>query len=177
MSKYVKSLVMEEMQDRLGETRDLLVVDCSKLDAITTNTWRLALREKGIEALSVKNALARKTLGERGVSGLDDVLQGPSTLIWGGEDIVALSKEITKWAKELEPLEIKGGTVEGSPLDAKGVEALSKSPSREELLSQLAGQILAPGANLAAALLGPARMLASQIKQISESEGSEEESE
>ncbi len=168
MSKYVKGMMMQAMRDRLDGARDLLVVDCSRLDAITANQWRLALQEKGIRCLGVKNALARRTLEEDGIGGLDDVLKGPSTLVFGGEDIVSLSKEITKWAKELEPLEIKGGTVEGSPLDAKGVEALSKSPSREELISQIAGAILSPGANLAAALLGPGKMLASQVKQVSE---------
>ena len=173
MSKVVKKMLISEIQDRLGEVRDMLVIDSSRLDAITANRFRIALGKSEITALTVKNSLARRALNDLGVSSLDEILAGPSTLIWGGEDIVALSKEITKWAKDIEELEIKGGTVEGETLDAAGVDSLSKSPSREELLSILSGMLLSPGAQLAGALQGPAGQLASQIEQISEKEGSE----
>jgi large subunit ribosomal protein L10 len=171
MSKRVKSMLISDIRSRLGESRDLLVVDTARLDAVTANRVRLAFREKNIHALTVKNTLAKVALHEVGVSGLDSFLEGPSTLVWGSEDIVALSKEITKWAKEIDKFEIKGGAVEGAPVDAAGVESLSKSPSREELIGQIAGMILSPGANLAAALLGPGSTLASQLKTLSEGEG------
>lgn len=173
MSKRVKGMVVDTIRQRIGDARDLLLIDTSKIDAITANRFRIALREKRIEALTVQNTLARRALNEAGVTALDSLLQGPSTLVWGGDDVVALSKEITKWAKDVAELDIKGGTVEGEPLDAAGVDALSKSPSREELLSQLAGMLLSPGAQLAAALLGPGAMLASQVEKISEKEGDE----
>lgn len=170
MSKYVKEMIMNDLKGRVGETKDFLVVNIAKVDAVTTNKMRLALREKEIAVLTVQNALAKKTLGDLGVGTLDDVLAGPSTLVWGGEDVVALSKEITKWAKEIKTIEIKGGTVEGSALDAAGVTALSKSPSREELISIIAGQILGPGSQLAGALLGPGSTVVGQVKSISEEE-------
>lgn len=168
MSKFVKNLLIETVRDRLGDTRDLLVVDSSKLDANTSNRFRLALRASGIDVLTVQNSLARHALNGLGVSSLDSILEGPSTLVWGGEDIVALSKEISKWAKEIKPLEIKGGTLEGTSLSAGDVEKLSKSPSREELIGQIVGLMLSPGAQLSAALLGAGAKLASQVKKISE---------
>jgi large subunit ribosomal protein L10 len=162
--------VINQIRARIGESRDMLVVNASRLDAVSTNKLRLALRKKQIEALSVKNALAKKALASIGVTSLDAILEGPTTLVWGSEDIVSLSKEIAKWAKDLDKLEIKGGTVEGAPLTAAQVEQLSKSPSREELLSLISGQILSPGARLSAALLGAGGKLASQIKKIAEKE-------
>lgn len=173
MSKFVKNMLIDEITERVGQNRDMLVVDCSKLDAITANKWRLALQEKQITVLTVRNTLARRALNNAGVNSLDPILEGPSTLIWGSEDVVALSKEIARWAKELEPLQIKGGTVEGTTLTADDVNTLSKSPSREELIGQIVGQILSPGANLAAALLGPGSTLASQLKTITDAEGGE----
>ena len=170
MSKYVKGMLIDAVAERLGDVTDMLVVDVSTVDAITVNQMRLAWAKKDIRALTVKNTLARKALDRNGVSGLDGVLDGPSTLVYGGEDIVALSKEITKWAKEIDKLEIKGGTVEGQTLDEAGIQTLSKSPSREELLATIVAQILSPGANLSAALLGPAKLLASQVKQIADGE-------
>ena len=170
MSKTVKNMLIGEIRERLGDTRDLLVIDSSRLDALTANRFRLALREKQISLLTVKNTLARQALHHSGVTALDPILEGASTLVWGGEDIVALSKEIARWAKELEPLQIKGGAVEGTTLTAAGIEQLSKSPSREELIGQVVGLILSPGAQLAGALLGPGGYLAGQLKAMADKE-------
>lgn len=168
MSKVVKRMMIDTIQSRLGDTQEMLVVDASRLDAITDNEWRMALHEQGITVLQVKNTLARKALHENGVEALDEVLSGPSSLVWGGEDIVALSKEIAKWAKQVDNLEIKGGTLDGQTLDAEGVNALSKSPSRLELIGQISGLLLSPGARLAGALLGPGGMLSGQLKAMAD---------
>src|SRR5579872_6147345 len=168
MSKKIKEMLVADLRARIGEHRDILVVDYSKLDGVTENNLRLKLRKQKITMLGVKNALARKALSELGLTGLDAYLSGPSTLVFGGPDIVALSKEITKWAKDLEPLQIKGGVVEGKPIGPAQVDALSKSPSREELLSKIVGLCLAPGAQLAAALLGAGGTLCGQIKSIAD---------
>ena len=170
MSKHVKEMLVRDIRQRIGETRDMLLIDASRIDANTANRFRLALRQKDITALTVQNTLARKALNDAGITTLDSLLQGPSTLVWGGDDIVALSKEITKWAKEVQGLEVKGGTLEGESLGPADVDSLSNSPSRQELISQIAGILLSPAANLAAALLGPGAQLASQIDQISEKE-------
>lgn len=168
MSKAVKEMVIDDIGQRLGDETDLLVVDMSRLDAFAANKWRLDLRKKDIRTLTIRNTLARRALERSGVSGLDRILEGPSTLLFGGRDVVELSKEIVGASKNNEKIRIKGGTVEGSVLDAAEVDALSKSPSREELIAKIAGQILAPGANLAAALLGPGSTVASQLKSKSE---------
>jgi large subunit ribosomal protein L10 len=167
MSRQIKDMLIEDIQSRLGEARDFLVVDCSKLDAISANEWRLGLRASKISALTVKNSIAKNALQRLGVEGLDEVLAGPSTLCWGSDDVVALSKEITGWAKRLEQLSIKGATVEGQGLDADGVDRLSKSPGRTELIGQIAGCLLGPGAQLAGAMQGPGGLLAGCLKKIS----------
>lgn len=161
-------MMIDAIRDRVGETRDFLVVDSSRLDAVTDNRFRLALQERGITVLRVKNTLAEQALQQLGTGSIRHVSDGPSALVWGGEDAVALSKEIARWAKELEPLEIKGASIDGQALDAKQVESLSKSPGRLELLSQLSGLLLSPAARLSGALLGPAGILQGQIKTMSE---------
>jgi len=167
MSKVVKEMVMNDIERRLDGNRDLLVIDSSRLDAVTDNKFRLALQERGVHLLTVKNSLARRVLGDAGAD-LGDVLSGPSTLAWGGEDIVALAKELSKWAKDIEPLEVKGATVEGQSLDSAAVEKLSKSKGRQELIAEIVGLVLSPGAQLSGALVGPGRKLAGCIKAIEE---------
>jgi len=169
MSRVVKEMILKEIEGRLDGNRDLLILDSSRLDAVTNNTFRLAMQEKGIHLLVVKNSLALRVLGGD-CDQMKQIFSGPSTIAWGGEDVVALSKEISRQAKELEFLEIKGGTVEGQALDTAAVEKLSKSPGRMELISMISGQILSPGAQLAGAMLGPAGVLAGCVASIADKE-------
>ncbi len=170
MSRRIKDMLIADITSRIGEARDMLIVDCSAMDAVTANQWRIGIAEANISALTVKNSIARNALSRIGVEGLDEILSGPSTLIWGGEDVVSLSKEITRWAGQVEGLRIKGATVEGQTLDAAGVDALSKSPGRLELIGQIAGLMLSPGRQLAGAMLGPGGQLAGALKSIADKE-------
>ncbi len=170
MSKKLKEMLTADLRERIGEHRDILVVDYSKLDGVTANTLRIKLHKQKITMLGVKNSLALRALGELGLKALEPYLAGPSTLVFGGPDIVALSKEIAKWAKDIETLQIKGGVVEGNAIGPEGVQALSKSPSREELLGKVVALCLAPGAQLAAALLGGGGTVCGQVKSIAEKE-------
>lgn len=173
MSKVVKRMMIDQIRQRLGDCRDLIVIDTSKLDAQSDNQLRLELHRKGISLMSVKNTLARIALREGEITPVESVFEGPSTLVWGGEDIVSLSKEMTSWAKKIDDLEIKGATVDGQGVDEQGVEELSKSPSRLELIGQISGLLLSPGATLSGALLGPGGKLAGQIKSKADDENEE----
>ncbi len=170
MGKHVKDMVIADIQSRIGDATDFIVVDASKLDAITANRWRLALRRERISALTVKNSVALNALRRRGINGLDPVLAGPSTLLWGCDDVVALSRSVAKWAKDIQKLQIKGASVEGQTLDAAAVETLSKSAGRRETIAELAGLMLAPGRQLAGCLQGPGGQLAGQLKTLSDKE-------
>lgn len=175
MSKVVKRMLIDDLRTRLGESRDMLVLNTSKLTPDVDNRFRLTLQQKGIRLAAVKNSLARVALRESGVDNLGDLLTGPSVLAWGGEDVVQLSKELQKWSTDVKEIEIKGGAIDGQILDTKGVEDLSKSPGRTELLSKISGLLLSPASRLAGALLGPGGYLAGQAKALSEKEGAEKE--
>jgi large subunit ribosomal protein L10 len=170
MSKVVKNHIIAELEETLQRHGEVLVVDVSAMSGVDANVLRVDLVAKGIGMLTVKNSLARRACENVGLGALASVLDGPSTLVWGGEDIVALSREITKWAKQDKTLQIKGGAVEGSALDAAGVDRLSKSPGRLELLSIIAGAILGPGGRVAGALLGPGGTVVGAIKSIADGE-------
>jgi ribosomal protein L10 len=96
-------------------------------------------------------------------------------MVWGTDDIVSLAKAVTTYVEDAKwaPLQTRGGVMDGQHLNADQVREVSKWPSREEQLSILVGQILSPGANLAAQLIGPGGALASQIKQKGEAEEGE----
>jgi len=170
MSKVVKQLMISDIQAELGDCREVLVVDVSKIDGVTTNKWRMGLHKKQIRVMGVKNAVARRALSDIGLTGINDVLKGPSAIVFGGEDIVALARSLTDSIKEIKALELKGGAIGGMSLTSKQVEDISKSPGRKELLSQIAGLALSPGGQLAGAIRGPGGRVAGCAKSIADKE-------
>lgn len=180
MSKYVKNLIAEEYRRRLAGVSDAMLVNVVGLDATTNNRLRAELRRKGIHLLVVKNGLAARATAGTPLAALFEGVSGSVAVCWGATDVVALAKEIMRLAQDRQypAFEPRGGVVDGEKITAEQVEQVSKWPSREEQLSILVGQILGPGRQLAAAIMGPGCMLASQVKQLIEkqSDGQEDAS-
>ncbi|MCG8653427.1 MAG: 50S ribosomal protein L10 [Pirellulales bacterium] len=173
MSKYVKDLVTRDIQRRLEGVEDAVLVSCVGMDANTTNELRGELDSKDIHMLVVKNSLARRATEGTQLAAAFEGASGQIGVCWGSTDFVSLVKEIVKLDKDSEKFEKFvgcGGVMDGEKLDADGLKAVSKWPSREEQISLLVGQILGPGSQLSGALLGPGRMLNSQLKKKGEEE-------
>lgn len=171
MSKYVKELVTRDIKRRLDGVENAVLVSYPGMDANTTNELRAELAGKNINMYVVKNSLARRATEGTSLAPAFEGASGQVAVCYGGEDFVSLVKEIVKLDKDEEKFptfEATGGVLDGEALDAAGVKEVSKWPTREEQISMLVGQILGPGATLSAALLGPGKMLNSQIKQISD---------
>jgi len=170
MSKYVKNLIAEDLRHRLKGVDDALLVDMIGLDANTNNRLRAELREKNIRVTVVKNSLARRATEGTPLAAMFEEMTGSCAVCWGSEDIVSLAKEVTRLAKDesMAPFAARGGVMGGERLSAEQVREISSWPSREEQLGLLMGQILGPGATLAAQLTGPGGALAGQIVQKGE---------
>ncbi len=171
MSKYVKELVTRDIRQRLEGVEDAVLVSCVGMDANTTNELRSELDKKDIRLLVVKKSLARRATEGTQLAPAFEGASGPVCVCWGSTDFVSLVKEVVNLDKDKEKFAkfvADGGVMDGEKLDAEGLKAVSKWPSRDEQISLLVGQILGPGANLSAALLGPGKMLNSQIKQKGE---------
>jgi len=172
MSKYLKDLMTDELKTKLEGVNDVLVVDVIGMEANANVELRRSLREKNMHLMVVKNSLARRATEGTALATAFEGATGTSAVVWGGEDVVSLAKEVVRLAKEAEyePFAAKGGVMDGEKLSPEDVTAVSKWPSREEQLSLLMGQILGPGATLSAQLLGPGKLLASQVKKKGDEE-------
>jgi len=170
MSKLVKELITGDLRKRLEGVDDALLVDVIGLENNKNVALRQRLRKKNINLLVVKNSLARRATEGTRLGAAFKEATGTMALIWGGEDIISLAKEVVKITeeKEYDKVTAKGGVMDGQALAAEQVKAVSKWPSRKEQLSILSGQILNPGATLSAQLLSAGSKLASQIKKKSE---------
>lgn len=175
MSKYVKDLLAQELKRRLGGVEEALLVNVIGIEANNNTEMRRELREKNIELLAVKNSVARRATEGTPLAKAFAEAEGSLAVIWGGEDIVSLAKEVSRLAEDarFEAFEARGGVMDGQPISAETIKEVSKWPSRSEQLSLLVGQILGPGATLSAQLLSPGAKLASQIKTKSEGEETE----
>jgi ribosomal protein L10 len=177
MSKYVKNLVAEDLRGRLQNVHDAVLVNMVGLQANTNTRLRAELRRKNIQVVVVKNSMAARATEGTPLAPLFANLSGTAAVCWGGEDIVSLAKEITKFVKDdkFAPFQARGGVMDGEVLSAPQVDQVSKWPSRTEQLSILVGQILSPGAMLASQLESVGGALASQIEQVSEKEDKNED--
>jgi large subunit ribosomal protein L10 len=100
----------------------------------------------------VKNTLAQLAVKDTEWSPLSDHFKGTIAAITSSGDPVAPSKALTKFAKEVEKLKIKVGLLSGKLLQASEIEALSKLPSREQMLATLLGSMKVPAQNLVGVL-------------------------
>ena len=174
MSRLVKQLVSDQLKRELDGVEELILVNVVGLSATRTTTLRRRLREKNIQLRVVKNSLARRATEGTPLAGAFADPQGPLAVVWGASDMVTLAKEIIRLAdnKEFEAFKARGGVMGGAALKPEEVEQISKWPTREEQVSILLGQILAPGARLASQLTAAGAALASQIKQKAEGDES-----
>jgi len=171
MSKYVKELVTRDIRRRLDGVEDAVLVSYVGMDANTTNELRGELSEKSIHLLVVKNSLARRATEGTSIAPAFEGAGGQVAVCWGSTDFISLVKELVRLDKDTgkyAKFVADGGVMDGEKLDADGLKAVSKWPSREEQISMLVGQILGPGSRLSGAMLGPGKMLNSQLKRKGE---------
>ncbi len=142
---------MDQLRADLNGSRSVLILDLKGLDAIAEHQFRRDLRKKSIRVRALKNSLARRVFSELGMGGLSTYLEGPSVLVWGGDGVAELAKEVSTQVKNLKKPEIKGGAVDGVVIAPSQVEDITKLPSREQLI----GRVTAPGAGAGAANCGP----------------------
>jgi len=172
MSKLVKKYVARDIANRLQGVNDAVVANIVGMSGDENYGIRKTLREKGISLMVVKLTMAARATEGTFLRSAFENQSGSLAVVWGCEDFVALTRELTKLVDSgvFPKLEIKGGVMDGEALTADQVKKVSKWPSRQEQISMLVGQILSPGATLSGQLVGPARKIAGQVKKMIENQ-------
>ena len=169
MSKVVKGLVQKEIAKRLADIDGVAVINPRGIDAIKNNLIRRRLRAKGVRMTVVKNTLAKRAVGDGKLKGFDALLDGPSAVIYGDASIATIARLILDEKKNDDKIELRGVFFDGEIyVGDKGMEQVSKLPTREEAIGQVVALILAPGSKLAGTLKGQAGKVAALIKAIEE---------
>lgn len=163
MPNRINQLLLEEYKTRFAGVANVVSVGYEGLPVSKQAALRNDLAQKNIRFCFVKNRLVNIAFKEMGLVDVSGICSGQTAFAFG-EDPVAIARYMTDFAKTNPEFKIHGAMVESTIINAAGVDGLSKSPTKEELKAQIAGQVLSPGANLAGALKGPAGVIAGQIK-------------
>src|SRR5436305_10273818 len=130
MSKQIKQMEMDALKCTFQDVRDLVALQVEKLDARTDNRVRLDLRKKGIRLQVVKNSLARRVLGELGLSA-EKIWAGPTTLAWGASSLADLSRELDTTLGKNKAVHFKGAIADGQEVT---FEQARKMPTKAEAI-------------------------------------------
>ncbi len=137
-------------------------------------TLRRQLRKENAEFKVVKNNFAKIVFRNKKAAGVDGFIVGPTAVALARKDSGPVAKILVEFAKEVPTLEVKGGYIGGTAFDAKQVEAFSKLPGKNELLSMLMGTLNAPAQNMVYALNGVATKLVRTLVAYGEKKASGE---
>jgi large subunit ribosomal protein L10 len=172
VNREEKARVIEALAEKLRGGSAVLV-DYQGMDVARSTDLRRRSREAGVEFVVAKNTLTRRAADEAGVEGLSEYLVGPTALAFS-EDPVASAKLMAEFADQVEAFALKGGLLEGGRvLNEADVVALSRLPSREQLLAQVVGGISSPLTGLVTVLNNTIQGLVVALGQIAEQKGAQ----
>ncbi|GEM_PF-109443 len=183
MSKPVKQAMMREYVSRLsvdaqgtksadgatgGEAlTDALLISIRGLKGTDNTKMRLGLAKKKIKVQVVRNALARKTIGDSTLKPLIDLLSGPSAMVFGGTSTVEVAREIVALMAQFPAIELKGAVLDGTLFSGKaGVIELSKFPTKDEAIAKVVTLVVSPGRKVLGQIKGPGAKVAGIIMAI-----------
>lgn len=143
----------------------LIFTEYSGLSVSEMQELRKNVRDSGGEFRVIKNTLLRLALGQGTIEKLpDEFHNGPTATVFVLRDEAGCAKSLATFAKTHQALKIKGAFLDGTVLTDKEVDALSKLPSKQELLSMIVGLVAAPISNIVTCvneiLAGPVRAVA-----------------
>ena len=146
-----KKAIVADVGAQLAAAQTVVLAEYRGIPVEQLTKLRASARDQGVYLRVLKNTLARRAAQGTQFEPLADSMVGP--LIYGiSVDPIASAKVLQNFAKTQDQLIIKAGLYNGKLLDVAGVKALATIPSRDELLSQLLGVMLAPVSAMARVL-------------------------
>ncbi len=166
-----KTVVVDEVKTRIDATSTAVVTEYRGLTVAEISSLRRSLRSVNAEYKVLKNTLVRRAVEGTQSEGLTPFLEGPTAIAWVKGDISAVAKILKDFAKTAPALKLKGGVMDGKSLTVKDLTSLADLPSREVLLSQLAGLLASPMRQMAGLLKAIPQNFAYGLKALIEQKG------
>ncbi len=148
----LKKEEVSKLAEKMKDAKLVLLTDYRGIDVENVTNLRTELRNVKAEYKVIKNNITKRALNECKLEGLDEALVGPTAVIISEEDYLDPIKAIYNFTKNNDYYKIKGGVVEGKIMTAEEIITLAKLPSKQDLISMLAGGLLATISKFAVAL-------------------------
>jgi large subunit ribosomal protein L10 len=157
VKKEDKERAVADLTERLKDTETLLVADYRGLTMPQIDELRTKLLEHGARFAVVKNTLTRRAAEAAGVDALLALLEGPTAIAFleSNGDPVAVAKALVDAARDTRVLALRGGMLEGRPVEPEEIESLAKLPPADVLRAQVLGAIAAPLTGIVALFTAP----------------------
>jgi large subunit ribosomal protein L10 len=157
VKKEDKERLVAELTERLRTTETLVVADYRGLTMPQIDELRTKLLEHGARLTVVKNTLTRRAAEAAGTDALLALLDGPTAIAFleSDGDPVAVAKALVDAARDTRVLEVRGGMLEGRPVEPGEIESLAKLPQADVLRAQVLGAITAPLTSIVALFTAP----------------------
>ena len=171
MLRKDKEQVVTELAERLRSSQTLILADYRGLSVSELDEVRTKLLEHGARFHVVKNTLTKRAADEAGFETLKELLDGPTAIAFVGDgDMVSVAKTLSETARKTKVLELKGGILEGTPMDASQVAELAKLPPADVLRGQVLGAIVGPLTEIVSLFAAPVQdfvgLLDARIEQL-----------
>lgn len=183
ISRQKKEELVETYKGHLEDAPAMIFTDYRGISVSKIQDLRTKLDSAGAKYVVIKNSLFSLALEAQERPIPTELLDGPNAIVFLGDDISNGTKALKDWVKADDIIEIKGGILETSILDIKGVEALSDLPTKEQTQAMLLGALVGPSSGLVRVINAPitdvvniinapgsslARVLSARVTQLQE---------
>ncbi len=167
MPTEAKRRVVDELRQQLSLSPTLIVSEYRGLTVKEIAEIRRSLRKQAVTYKVVKNRLMKIAAADTRGSALDALLIGPTAIAFGTDE-AATAKAVIEAVRPFKQVRITGGLLGDRAIDAAAVITLATLPSRDVLLSQVAGAIAAPMSTMAGLFDAPLRDVAGLVAALAD---------
>jgi len=147
-----KEQILRDTGERIRDVGGLFLADFSGMSVEKISLLRKKCREQQVQFKVIKNTLLKRAFNERGITELDPFLNGPTGLVFHPVDAVTPAKILVDFAREHERPRVKAAVIDGRLIEDAEIKQLASLPSREVLLQQVLGTVIAPMTQFLAAV-------------------------
>jgi large subunit ribosomal protein L10 len=150
-----KANIVSDLSAKLKDSLFVLVTDYQRMKVDQFSELRNRLAPAGAEVHVIKNSFLKRAIADSGLPDVGNTLTGQTAIVTGARDVAPVAKILKAFAAEFKIATLKIGIVDRAILPSKDVETMADLPSREVLLAQLLGLLLAPATRLVRVLNEP----------------------
>lgn len=148
-----KQAIVAELTERLKNAGSGVFVDYKGITVAQDAELRGELRKNEVEYSVIKNTLCRRAIGEVGLSEIDSILNGTTSLATSNGDPIAPFRVIGEFSKKMgDKFNVKAGFMDGKVLSLSEISEIAALPSKDALYAKVLGTMLAPITSLAVVL-------------------------